>query len=202
MAQKSVPFIILDNGGKTFDRYTFAVEPYPHTVFEFTLSENADSPQGVCQMSRPIKCDMNDYRSNMDTSFNNEVEIPLKAVPKEVFRKINGIVEELSEKICQLTDSEILVFDKMPEKTKYVVAKHSLARGGECLGYIDKERKNNQGPWVTIGVLFAPGCDPKNTPVSVHISDLRPATRKDFDRFRVMCPKDFVEEKEKNGIER
>ena len=202
MAQKSLPFIILDNGGKTFDRYTFAVEPYPHTVFEFDLSHNADSPQGVCQMSRTIKCDMNDYRSNMDTSFNNEVEIPLKAVPKEVLRKINGIVEELSEKVCQLTDSEILVFDKMPKKTKYVVAKHSQDLQGECLGYIDKERKNNQGPWVTIGVLSAPGSDPKNTPVSVHISDLRPATRKDFDRFRVMCPIDFVERKEDKGRER
>lgn len=202
MSQKSIPFLILDNGGKTFDRYTFVVEPYPHTVFEFTLSENADSPQGVCQMSRPIKCDMNDYRSNMNTYFNNEVEIPLKAVPKEVFCKINGIVEELSEKVCQLTDSEILVFDKFPEKTKYVVAKHSPALQGECLGYIDKERKNNQGPLVTIGVLAAPGSDPKNTPISVHIRDLRPATRKDFDRFRVMCPNDFAETRENTFTER
>jgi hypothetical protein len=138
----------------------------------------------------------------MDTSFNNEVEIPLKAVPKEVFRKLNEIVEELSEKVCQLTDSEILVFDKMPERTKYVVAKHSQALQGECLGYIDRERKNNQGPWVTIGVLFAPGCSPLNTPILVHIRELRPATRKDFERFRVVCPKDFVEEKEENGRER
>lgn len=202
MARKSVPFIVLDNGGKTFDRYTFAVEPYPYTVFEFTLSENADSPQGVCQMSRKIDCDMDDYQSYINTSFNHEIKTPLGAVSPGVFKKINEIVEEISGKVCQLTNSEILVFDKVPEKTKYVVAKHSHALKGECLGYIDKERKDNQGPWVTIGVLSAPGSDPRNTPVSVHVSEIRPATREDFDRFRVMCPPDFVEEKENSDPER
>ena len=42
--------VAFDNDGATFDRYTLLVKPAGKSVFDwYTLSDNADSPQGVCQ---------------------------------------------------------------------------------------------------------------------------------------------------------
>ena len=44
----SPAWLLFDNGGKTFDRYTLFVRS-PEGVDAYALSFNADSPQGVCQ---------------------------------------------------------------------------------------------------------------------------------------------------------
>ena len=72
--------------------------------------------------------------------------------------------------------------------TKYVVYK------GHTLGYINVKRPNDMG---VLAIRMLDGGDPRTLhqgPISIWGGDkkhLRPATRKDFDRFRVYPPPGF-----------
>lgn len=86
---------------------------------------------------------------------------------------------------------------------EYVVAPYPLALKGECLGYIFKNTETGKylgevrGPndyfSVKLCILAAPGAfHGPAEPTSALKKDLRPATIKDFERFRRVPPKDFV----------
>ena len=77
----------------------------------------------------------------------------------------------------------------MEDPVEYVVVKDVASRTGESLGYLIPG--SALGGFVRVGILAAPAVDPLRGPISVQEADLRPATREDFDRFRVAVPESF-----------
>ena len=75
----------------------------------------------------------------------------------------------------------------------YVVAKHVATLRGEFLGYLSENDNKGQEDFLRVRVLFAPGVSPLQGSFVVEKKDIRPATVKDFDRFRCSIPKDFQE---------
>ena len=82
-------WLVFDNGGMTFDRYTLFVRG-PEGVDAYTLSFNADSPQGVCQFADrhskrtiPVRPEINEW-----------APVSPEEIPIEARRSVTKILEE------------------------------------------------------------------------------------------------------------
>ncbi len=71
---------ITDNGGKTMDRYT----AYFASKYMLTMSENPQSPQGVC-LSDTWKQDYIDNDNGKEVEFDNLPERVQKAITDFIF---------------------------------------------------------------------------------------------------------------------
>jgi hypothetical protein len=82
-------WLVFDNGGKTFDRYTLFVRG-TEGVDAYTLSFNADSPQGVCQFA-----DRHSKRTiPVSPEINEWVPVSPEEIPVEARRSVTRIIEE------------------------------------------------------------------------------------------------------------
>ena len=80
----------------------------------------------------------------------------------------------------------------MKNDVAYAVVKAPASRIGESLGYVLPGPSLNG--FVRVGILFAPGVGSLRGPIVVQEGDIRPATREDFDRFRVSVPDELEED--------
>ena len=93
-----------DNGGATFDRYTLLVKQAGKSVFDwYTLSENADSPQGVCQYGGEIG--LSDF-SGSDPVQSAGILVKPEDLPEGAKRAFEGIRNEYFVSFSELTTED------------------------------------------------------------------------------------------------